>query len=126
MQNGKRIISSLLDGFEENPNMIASQLNVLRSHTDTYLDIIDQIANNNHLRVPKNNAETAKDMIRAAKKTILCHDDMYRIGKLSLESQREILKLVQEVLDGKREMVQFQLNRECTAIKEVFSKKVLK
>lgn len=87
-------------------------------------DLTDIIFKSNALRMSKARYTNAKDYLRAFEVTMLAYRDTGPIGNLDTEQQRKILTMVDEVLKGKRECVQFQLNRGCDGIKEVFSSEV--
>jgi len=86
-------------------------------------ELTDQLYNSNGVRISKERYLLIKDYHSAAKQTLLAYRGGPPIGRLTNDQQREILSMVNEVLDGKRECVQFQLNRGCDGIKEVFSSK---
>jgi hypothetical protein len=76
------------------------------------------------MRMSKERYQNSQDFLNAFEKTMLAYRDQEPIGRLSTEQQREILVMVDDILKGKREAVQFQLNRGCDGVKEVFSSKV--
>jgi hypothetical protein len=110
----------------KNQTDVLSALIMINNGCDNLNDIIDRISNDRGINISDNRAEIAKDMIRAAKSTMLAYNDELRIGKLGTAEQRAILQMIDDVVTGKREAVQFQLTRNCDGIKEVFSRKTLK
>lgn len=76
------------------------------------------------LRISKERYQSAKDYLRAFEITMMAYQEGNSIGRLSTDQQREILCMVDDLLKGKREAVQFQLNRSGNGIREVFSSKV--
>jgi hypothetical protein len=75
------------------------------------------------MRMSKERYQNSQDYLNAFEKTMLAYRDQEPIGRLTNEQQREILVMVDDILRGKREAVQFQLNRGCNGVKEVFSAK---
>ncbi len=104
-----------------NPGYVLSQFMELLSSLNETTDLI---YNSNGIRMSKERYQNSKDYLKAYEKTMLAFRDTEAIGRLTTDQQREILVMVNEVLEGKREAVQFQLNRGCNGIKEVFSSKV--
>lgn len=51
---------------------------------------------------------------------MLAYRDQEPTGRLSNEQQQEILVMFDDILRGKREAVQSQLNRGCNGVKEAF------
>lgn len=84
----------------------------------------DTIYNSQAMRMSKERYQNSKSMLVAFEKTMLAFDDTKPpIGRLTSQQQQQILVMVDDVLKGKRECVQFQLNRGCNGITEVFSRK---
>jgi len=106
------------EGF--NPGHIMAEIN--RAY-EGINDLTDQLYNSNGVRISKERYILIKDYHRAAKQTLLAYRGGPPIGKLTDEQQMQILVMINDVLSGKRECVQFQLNRDCNGIKEVFSSK---
>jgi hypothetical protein len=84
----------------------------------------DLIVNSRGARISDNRGKICQDLLNAFETTLVAYGDVKMIGRLSNDQQREILVMVDDVLRGKRENVQFQLNRNCDGIKELFSSKV--
>jgi hypothetical protein len=108
-----------------NQRDILSSLIMINKGCEDLNDIIDKVSKDRGINISDNRAEIAKDMVNAARTTMLAYNDAFRPGKLTTAQQRVILQMVDDVLTGKREAVQFQLNRNCDGIKEVFSRKTL-
>lgn len=88
------------------------------------LDVTDTIHTSKAMRMSKERYQTSKSLLRAYEKTILAYDDgKPPIGRLSTLQQQQILVMLDDVLKGKRQVVQFQLNRDCNGITEIFSSK---
>jgi hypothetical protein len=76
------------------------------------------------MRMSKERYQNSQDYLNAFEKTMLAYRDQEPIGRLTNDQQRKILVMIDDVLKGKRECVQFQLNRGCNGLKEVFSSEV--
>lgn len=76
------------------------------------------------LRMSRERYETSKDYLNAFENSMMAYQEGSRIGSLNPKQQQEILVMVDDLLKGKREAVQFQINRSGNAIREVFSSKV--
>lgn len=87
-------------------------------------DVTHIIVSSRHFRIGKERITLSQDYLNAFETTMLAYRDAEPIGNLSKEQQRKILVLVDDVLKGKLECVQFQLNRNCDGIKEVFTSEV--
>jgi hypothetical protein len=103
-----------------NPGIVMTEIN--RKYDDIH-NLTDLLANSNGVRISKQRKVLNQDLIKAAKQVLIAFRGE-RIGRLSSDQQREILMMIDEMMDGKRECVQFQLNRGCDGIKEVFSSRV--
>jgi hypothetical protein len=108
--------SSSEEGF--NPGYVLGTFKELLTNLK---DITDVIFKSNAIRMSKERYTSSQDFLKAYEKTMLAYRDVEPIGKLTTEQQRQILVMVNDVLAGKRECVQFQLNRGCNGIKEIFS-----
>lgn len=97
----------------------------VRSQTAMYHDAIDLIKNDRTLRISDDRCERAKDHIATASRILLAYDNGYNPIKMDTKQQRRALEMIQDVLDGKREAVMFQPNKEGTKIREMFSKEML-
>jgi hypothetical protein len=102
-----------------NPGIVMTEIN--RKYDDIH-NLTDLLANSNGVRISKQRKVLNQDLIKAAKQVLIAFRGE-RIGRLSTEQQREILVMMDELMDGKRIGVQFQLNRACDGIIEVFSSK---
>jgi hypothetical protein len=100
----------------------------IRARADNLLDEIDRAVNDRTLHISDNRGQISKDMIEAGMNTFFSYDrnGMAKSLHLSTKDQRRVLIMIEEVLSGKREAVQFQLTRNCDAVKEVFSREVFK
>jgi hypothetical protein len=107
------------EGF--NPGYVMGEINKLYENAQNLTDLL---YNSNGVRISKERYVNIKDLLNAAKQVTIAYRGGPPIGRLTTDQQREILIMVNEVLDGKRECVQFQLNRGCDGIKEVFSSKL--
>jgi len=88
------------------------------------LDITDTIYHGKAMRMSKERYQNSKNYLLAYQKTILAYDDTKPpLGRLTPLQQQQILVMVDDVLKGKIEAVQFQLNRGCDGITEIFSSK---
>ena len=104
-----------------NPGYILSEF---RKVLENLKDMTDIIFNSNAMRMSKERYQNSKDYLQAFESTMLAYRDQEPIGRLTPDQQRQILVMVDDILKGKRECVQFQLNRGCNGLKEVFSSKV--
>jgi conjugal transfer/entry exclusion protein len=95
-------------------------LNGMRDFTET----VFTTSGSQGLRMSKDRYQSAKDYLNAFEVTMLAYQEGNQLGTLSPKQQQEILVMVDEILKGKREAVQFQVNRSGNAIREVFSSKV--
>lgn len=107
------------EGF--NPGYV---LGSFRKAISNLRDAMEIIVNSRAMRVSKERVNLSRDYLTAFETTMLAYRDAKPIGKLNTEQQRKILCMVEDVLNGKRECVQFQLNRGCDGIKEIFSNQV--
>jgi hypothetical protein len=104
------------EGF--NPGYVMGEIN--RAYENAQ-NLTDLLYNSNGVRISKERYVNIKDLLNAAKQVTIAYRGGPPIGRLTTDQQRDILSMVNEVLEGKRECVQFQLNRGCDGIKEVFS-----
>lgn len=96
-------------------------LNGMRDFTET----VFTTSGSQGLRMSKERYQSAKDYLNAFETTMLAYqENSPQIGTLSPKQQQEILVMIDDLLKGKREAVQFQVNRSGNAIREVFSSKV--
>jgi hypothetical protein len=107
------------EGF--NPGYIVAEF---RKLLEDLKDMTDIIFNSKAMRMSDERYNNSKDYLNAFEKTMLAYRDQEPIARLTPDQQRQILVMVDDVLKGKRECVQFQLNRGCNGLKEVFSSKV--
>ncbi|MCS5491762.1 hypothetical protein [Algoriphagus limi] len=84
-------------------------------------EITSMIYTSKAMRMSKERYQNSQDYLKAYEKTMLAYSDIEPIGRLTTDQQRKILVMIDDVLKGKRECVQFQLNRSCNGLKEVFS-----
>lgn len=103
-----------------NPGYVMQQF---RDSFDQLDEMTDLLYNSNGVRMSKERYRASKGYLKAYQKTMMAFRDTEPIGRLTTDQQREILVLVNEVLEGKRECVQFQLGRGCEGITEMFSGK---
>jgi hypothetical protein len=103
-----------------NPGLVMKEIN---QTYDNAHDLTDLLAKSNGVRISKQRQVLNQDLLRAAKQVLIAYRGS-TIGELDNGQQREILMMVKEVSEGKRECVQFQLTRGCDGIKEVFSSKL--
>lgn len=96
-------------------------VNGMRDFTET----VFSTSGSKGLRISKERYQSAKDYLNAFETTMMAYQEgSQKIGTLSQKQQQEILVMVDEILKGKREAVQFQVNRSGNAIREVFSSKI--
>ena len=76
------------------------------------------------LRMSKERYQSAKDYLNAFENSMMAYQEGNQLGSLNPKQQQEILVMIDDILKGKRECVQFQINRSGNAIREVFSSKV--
>lgn len=105
-------------------NHIGNTLTKLKTEVFCLKETIDLIVNDNRLGVSQNRGQISKDMIEAAFRTLTAYDKTFRPIKLTTDQASRILNMVEDVLNGRREAIQFQLSRECEGIKEVFSQEI--
>jgi len=107
-------------------NHIINILNRVKNAGMGLVDIIDQTVNDRTVHISDNRGEIAKDMVNAAMNTLFSYDrnGFAQSLRLSQKDQRRVLVMIDEVLSGKREAIQFQLTRNCDGIKEMYSKEV--
>lgn len=89
-------------------------------------DMIDLIVKDRAVHISDNRGEISKDMLRAVRTTMLAYQDPIGIGTLSNVDIQRILKMIDDLVKGKREALHFQLSRNCDGIKEVISKQEFK
>ena len=107
------------EGF--NPGYVVG---VFRKLVTDLSEATDTIYTSKAMRMSDERYHNSKDYLNAFEKTMLAYRDQEPIGRLTPDQQRQILVMVDDILKGKRECVQFQLNRGCNGLKEVFSSKV--
>lgn len=96
-------------------------VNGMRDFTET----VFSTSGSKGLRISKERYQSAKDYLNAFETTMMAYQEGgQKIGTLTPKQQQEILVMVDEILKGKREAVQFQVNRSGNAIREVFSSRV--
>ena len=123
MQKGSKDYLDILSGQEA--KHIQGLAIGIKSQTLQYLESIDLIKNDRTLRISDDRCERAKDHISTASKILLAYDSHHMPVKMDTRQQRRALEMIQEVLDGKREAVMFQTNKEGTKVKEMFSREIL-
>ena len=106
---------------EENPARLVGQI---QKTVLELQDLTDLVAKARSAKISDNRINICQDLLKAYRTTIFAYGDAPKIGKLSTDQQREILVLVDDILRGKRETVQFQLTRNCDGIKELFTSKI--
>lgn len=97
----------------------------IRRQSDQLIDTIDYVVNHRASMISDNRGKISKDMIRAAVQTVFSYQEPKRIGELDTKQQRTVLSLVDDVVKGRREFVQFQLTRDCDGIKEICTSEIL-
>jgi GTP cyclohydrolase I len=112
------------DFFERKDDFkIQSTLVSVTSAHNTFQEAIDSSPES---LISKRRKTQATSMINAAKMVLLAYNTDAEIGKLDLRTQRRVLEMVDDLVKGRREVVQFQLSHDCESIKEVFSNEVFK
>ena len=107
-----------------NPVYLVGTFKKLISGMRDFADTVLTASGSRGLRMSKERYESAKDYLNAFEITMMAYQEGNRLGSLTTKQQQEILVMVDDLLKGKREAVQFQLNRSGNAIREVFSSKV--
>lgn len=123
MQKGSKDYLDVLSGQEVKD--VHGFVTDIKAQTHNWISSVDLIQSYKTLRISDDRCERAKDHIKAASKILLAYDQDHFPIKLTPAQQRRILEFVQELLDGKRESVMFQINKEGTKVKEMFSREVL-
>lgn len=93
-------------------------LGAAREHKEKFFHFIDHVTFGERI-LNKYRAKRAKRLIQSALNVITGAPD--NKATLSLKHERAILSMIQEVVDGKREAVQFQKDRSCEFLVEVFT-----
>lgn len=96
----------------------------IRDQSKNFQDSVDLITSDRSLRISDNRGKIAKQYIKCAEKVILAYQEPEKIGTLSPGQQSEILLIIDDLLKGRRECVQFQLTQSCDGIKELFSNQI--
>lgn len=111
----------------EEGSPVIVRLNQIRNAASQLRQVIDLTVNDRSIHISDNRGQIAHDMVNAAENTLLAFDrNMGKSLHLSTKDQKRVLVMIDEVLSGKREAVQFQMTRNCDGIKEVFSREVFK
>ncbi len=101
---------------------IETALISIKNASETFQDSIDQVTKNRAINISDDRASRAKDYIKAATSVVLAYNEDYKIGKLTVQQQRRVLELVDDVLAGRREFIHFNLTTNCDGMKELNSK----
>jgi hypothetical protein len=115
---------NITDFFNNNPlfQVESTLISVNSAHT-SFEDAIKKAPAN---LISKRRKEQAMAMVNAAKMVLLAYNTDAQIGRLDLKSQRRVLEMIDQVTQGKREAVQFQLSGDCENIRELFSNESFK
>lgn len=109
------------DGYK-----IGQIVGTINKQSEDFQNIIDLITNDRSLRISDNRGKIAKDLIAFARRVLLSYEDHEKFGTLSNPQLQEIIGMLNDVINGKREAVHFQMNRNCDGLKELFSTKEFK
>lgn len=93
----------------------------VRDQSQNFQDSVDLITSDRSLRISDNRGKIAKQCIKYAERVILAYQEPDKLGSLSAAQQSEILMMLDDLIQGRREAVQFQMTQSCDGIKELFS-----
>lgn len=104
---------------------IGTEVSALKKSALDLIDVMEKIINTHSLHVSKVRGNLGIRLVTRAVRVVLAYKDGTRSRSLEEKERRMVLSMVEEVLNGKRQAVQFQSTLDGNGILELFSNEVI-
>lgn len=104
---------------------IGTEVGMLRKAGRDLVDVIHRMTTVQQLHISKVRGQMAVRLISRAVRVILAFKDSRYSRTLSDKERDRVVSLIEDVLNGKRQAVQFQSTLDGTGIVELFSNEVI-
>lgn len=104
---------------------IGTEVSMLRKAGRDLVDVIHRMTTVQQLHISKVRGQMAVRLISRAVRVVLAFKDSRYSRTLSDKERDRVVSLIEDVLNGKRQAVQFQSTLDGTGIVELFSNEVI-
>lgn len=104
---------------------IGSQIQGLKRSAQEMIGAVHSVTNDHQMHITKVRGDLAIRLITRAIRIVLAMKEIRKSRQLKDRERQQVVKLVEEVLNGRRQAVQFQATLDGNGLVELFSNEVI-